>query len=78
MNVKDINREMKKYEGIIERPHHVSETRAPMPAGNRAAQFAPFAALTGYEEEIRKAAEEHIRRAEGETRGKSWGKTEME
>ena len=29
----------------------------------------------GYEEEIRKTAEEHIRRAEGETRGKSCGKT---
>ena len=54
MNGRDINREMKKYESIIGRPHHRSDTRAPMPAGNRAAQFAPFAALTGYEEEIRK------------------------
>ncbi len=78
MNGRDINREMKKYESIIGRPHHRSDTRAPMPAGNRAAQFAPFAALTGYEEEIRKTAEEHIRRAEGETRGKSCGKTERE
>ena len=47
-------------------PHHRSDTKDPMPAGNKAAQFAPFAALTGYEEEIRKTAEEHIRRAEGE------------
>lgn len=66
MNGRDINREMRKYESIMERPHHRSETRAPMPAGNRAAQFAPFAALTGYEEEIRKAAEEHIRKTEME------------
>ena len=78
MNVRDIDREMEKYQGIIGLPHHVSETRAAMPAGNRAAQFAPFAALTGYEEEIRKTAEEHIRRSEGEARGKSCGKTEME
>ncbi len=48
MNVRDIDREMEKYQGIIGLPHHVSETRAAMPAGNRAAQFAPFAALTGY------------------------------
>ena len=78
MNVRDIDREMEKYQGIIGLPHHVSETRAAMPAGNRAAQFAPFAALTGYEEEIRKTAEEHIRRSEGEARGKSCGKTERE
>ena len=78
MNVRDIDHEMEKYEGIIGLPHHVSETRAAMPAGNRAAQFAPFAALTGYEEEIRKTAEEHIRRSEGEARGKSCGKTERE
>ena len=78
MNVRDIDREMEKYQGIIGLPHHVSETRAAMPAGNRAAQFAPFAALTGYEEEIRKTAEEHIRRSEVEARGKSCGKTERE
>ncbi len=56
---------IEKYESIIERPHHRSLTRAPMPAQARAAQFAPFAALSGYEEEIRKAAEEHMRKAEG-------------
>ena len=78
MNVRDINREMEKYEGIIGLPHHVSETRAAMPAGNRAAQFAHCAALTRYEEEIRKTADENIRRSEGEARGKSCGKTERE
>ena len=33
-------------------PHHVSPTRRPMPLYNRAAQFSPFAALTGYESVI--------------------------
>lgn len=37
------------YDDIIRLPHHVSATRAPMPAGDRAAQFSPFAALTGLE-----------------------------
>ena len=41
------------YHDIIGLPHHVSPVRRPMPALNRAAQFAPFAALTGYEEAIR-------------------------
>ena len=42
-----------KYEGIINLPHHVSETRPQMPMSDRAAQFAPFAALTGYNSAIK-------------------------
>lgn len=38
------------YEDIIDLPHHVSQTRQPMSRINRAAQFAPFAALTGFED----------------------------
>lgn len=38
-----------KYDDIINLPHHVSETRAHMPMLDRAAQFSPFAALTGYD-----------------------------
>ena len=34
-------------------PHHVSKTRPQMPMSDRAAQFAPFAALTGYDAEIK-------------------------
>ncbi len=41
-----------KYEDIIHLPHHVSSTRVPMPMAERAAQFSPFAALTGYEEAV--------------------------
>lgn len=46
---------MGKYDDIINLPHHVSPHRHPMPMENRAAQFAPFAALTGYEEAIAEA-----------------------
>lgn len=42
-----------KYESIMEFPHHVSKTRQQMPMSDRAAQFAPFAALTGYDSAIR-------------------------
>ena len=36
------------YEDIINMPHHVSSRHPQMSIENRAAQFAPFAALTGY------------------------------
>lgn len=44
------------YEDIIGLPRHISGKRAPMSATDRAAQFAPFAALTGYEEAIGETA----------------------
>lgn len=44
---------MKGYEDIINLPHHVSETRPRMPIIDRAAQFSPFAALTGYDSAIK-------------------------
>ena len=43
---------MGKYDDIINLPHHRSPYRTPMPIENRAAQFAPFAALSGHEEAI--------------------------
>lgn len=43
---------MGKYDDIINLPHHVSEYYKPMPKANRAAQFAPFAALNGHDEAI--------------------------
>ena len=44
---------MEKYREIIGLPHHVSPTRPQMPMSDRAAQFAPFAALTGYDSAIK-------------------------
>ena len=40
------------YDDIIHLPHHVSKTRPQMSMLDRAAQFPPFAALTGYEDAI--------------------------
>ncbi len=42
-----------RYDEIINLPHHVSKTRPQMPLSDRAAQFAPFAALTGYDSVIK-------------------------
>ena len=42
-----------KYEEIMKHPHHVPKTRPQMPMSDRAAQFAPFAALTGYDSAIK-------------------------
>ena len=47
---------MNKYKDIINLPHHASKTRKPMSLYNRAAQFAPFAALTGYDDAIKETA----------------------
>lgn len=44
------------YADIIHLPHHVSPKRAQMPLRDRAAQFAPFAALTGYGDAIDETA----------------------
>lgn len=50
MNVNEEN----KYDDIIGLPHHVSDTHPQMPLIDRAAQFSPFAALTGHTEAISK------------------------
>ena len=44
------------YEDIIGLPHHVSKTHPQMDIKNRAAQFAPFAALTGYDDAVAETA----------------------
>lgn len=41
------------YDDIINHPHHVSSKRPQMHMEERAAQFSPFAALTGYNDAIR-------------------------
>ena len=41
-----------RYQDIIDLPHHVSPKRQAMSLSDRAAQFAPFSALTGYDDVI--------------------------
>lgn len=45
-----------KYKEIIHLPHKQSATRPHMPVADRAAQFAPFAALVGYDDAVRETA----------------------
>ena len=47
---------MGKYDDILNLPHHVSSTRPHMSMYDRAAQFSPFAALTGYDDTVRETA----------------------
>ena len=46
----------KKYADIIDLPHHQSDTRPKMSNYDRAAQFSPFAALTGHADSIKETA----------------------
>lgn len=55
---------MGNYDDIIDLPRHVSPTRPPMSMHSRAAQFSPFAALTGFGDEISEAARLTDRRVE--------------
>lgn len=43
------------YEKLLNMPRPVSQRHAPMTLYNRAAQFAPFSALTGLDEELSEA-----------------------
>ena len=68
-----------KYDDILDCPHHVSSVHPSMPLIDRAAQFAPFSALTGYEEVVKEEArlteqrveldEEELERLEGNKSG---------
>lgn len=46
---------MGRYDDMLEMVHHQSETRPHMSMVDRAAQFAPFAALTGYDGQVKEA-----------------------
>ncbi len=48
--------ERHRYDDIIDLPHHVSKTHPQMPLSARAAQFAPFAALTAHGEAVKETA----------------------
>ena len=51
-----------RYDDIIDLPHPVSKKHPQMPSEDRAAQFSPFAALTGYERAIREKEMQHEER----------------
>ena len=51
---------MSRYDDIINLPRPARKTRIPMPLAARAAQFAPFAALTGHNEAIEQTARRTI------------------
>lgn len=53
---------MDDYSDIIHLPHYRLKHHRPMPMASRAAQFAPFAALTGYKERV----DEEAQRRQGE------------
>lgn len=48
---------MNGYDDIINLPHHVSTRHPRMSMSQRAAQFAPFAALEGHDDAIHRTAE---------------------
>lgn len=50
------NNDEHRYDNIIDLPHHVSSKRPQMSLYDRAAQFAAFKALTGYEDCVAEAA----------------------
>lgn len=45
-----------KYDDIIDLPHHISTRRPQMSRSARAAQFAPFAAIVGLDDELEETA----------------------
>ena len=54
------------YEDIIDLPHHVSLTRPQMSIYDRAAQFSPFAALTGHNEAVKETERKNEERVAAE------------
>ena len=50
---------MGSYDDIINLPHHVSKKHPQMPQSQRAAQFAPFAALVGHDRAIEETARQN-------------------
>lgn len=52
------------YRELLHLLHHRSQTHAPMPRRDRAAQFAPFAALTGFDAQLRETERQTQAQAE--------------
>jgi len=60
----NITKKIEEYAEFINMPRPEPKFHQRMPMIKRAAQFAPFAALTGYEEVVKKTAREHEARIE--------------
>ena len=54
-----VTRDISEYADIINLPRPEPQCHQRMPMAKRAAQFSPFAALTGYEEVVEQTAREH-------------------
>lgn len=52
-------KDISEYEDIINLPHHVSSKRPHMTMEGRAGQFAPFAALTGLDDQMDETGKKH-------------------
>lgn len=61
---KSIHKDPHRYDDMLDLPHYQSAARPHMSMVNRAAQFSPFAALTGYEDEVRETARLTCKKAE--------------
>ena len=57
---------MGKYDDIINMPHHVSKKHKQMSLHDRSAQFAPFAALVGYDEMVEETVKITYQKIENE------------
>ena len=68
MSLKDLHQ----YDDIINLPHPTSKKHPRMAAIDRAAQFSPFAALTGYEKALEETKEIAIERVANEVEGEAW------
>ncbi len=53
-----MNDDITAYLDILNRPHPKSKKHPPMPMDHRAAQFSPFAAVTGHEEKLEEIVEQ--------------------
>ena len=60
------------YDDIIDLPHHVSRRHPPLDRDSYAAQFSPFAALTGYDGIVAESARATNSRIELDDEVKEW------
>ena len=61
-----MGKKVERYSDIINLPHHQSVRRPHMTNYNRAAQFAPFSALVGYETLLHKVIDMRLNEKGGE------------